>query len=173
MVKEDSEWVDLTNKQLHIEAGAGGSKKKLSLPFGPDIHAPVEPIPDNDWVGETWGLYWPDQEMEERAKQAEDPTKFIKKHYEAKTNDHPPADLQAKISENEIMTCPRDPTPPPPPRDPTPPPPVVLRKKKTPPPPPSVTVFDQDVDNDNSKWNWLRSSDKSAGRARFSLSIYW
>ena len=80
LVQEDSEWVDLTNKQLHIEAGAGGSKKKLSLPFGPDIHAPVEPIPDNDWVGETWGLYWPDQEMEERARQAEDPTKFIKVH---------------------------------------------------------------------------------------------
>ena len=60
MVKTDSEWVDLTNQQLHIEAGA--SKKKLSVPNGPDIHAPVEPIPDNDWVGETWGLYWPDQE---------------------------------------------------------------------------------------------------------------
>ena len=68
-----------------------------------------------------------------------------------------------------------------------------MRKKRTPSPKPApVTVFDtprQDVDNDNSKWSWLRSSkedpvtkvmfshfrsgDKSAGKARFSLSIYW
>ena len=26
-------------------------------------HKAVEPIPDRDWVGETWGLYWPDLEV--------------------------------------------------------------------------------------------------------------
>ena len=74
MVKSDAEWVDLSNKQLEIEATV--VKKKLSgVTNGPDIHAPLEPIPDNDWTGETWGLFWPDQEMEEKS---EDPTKYIK-----------------------------------------------------------------------------------------------
>jgi len=81
MVKSDAEWVDLSNKQLEIEATV--VKKKLSgVTNGPDIHAPLEPIPDNDWTGETWGLFWPDQEMEEKS---EDPTKYIKKHYEDKS----------------------------------------------------------------------------------------
>merc|ERR1719367_566194 len=63
-----------SNKQLEIEATV--VKKKLSgVTNGPDIHAPLEPIPDNDWTGETWGLFWPDQEMEEKS---EDPTKYIK-----------------------------------------------------------------------------------------------
>ena len=72
MVKSETDWVGETNKQLHIEAS---KTKKLSVPNGPDIHSPVEPIPDNDWTGETWGLFWPDQEMEEKS---EDPTKYIK-----------------------------------------------------------------------------------------------
>ena len=105
------------------------------------------------------------------------------------------------MSSVDVLTCPRPktPTPPPPPKPqvkPQPPPPqpapaVVMRKKKTlPPPPPLETVFEQkEVNGDNSKWSWLRynvqftillinylnsrSEDKSAGRARFSLSIYW
>ena len=75
MVNADSEWVNKTNAQLHIEAGGVRQTKKLSAPNGLDIHSPVEPIPDNDWTGETWGLFWPDQEMEEKS---EDPTKYIK-----------------------------------------------------------------------------------------------
>merc|ERR1712018_700722 len=127
MVKDDSEWVDLTNKQLHIE----GAKKKLSLPFGPDIHAPVEPIPDNDWVGETWGLFWPDQELEDKS---EDPTKFVKKHYEDKNKkaSHPPANLKASMSSVDVLTCPRPKTPTPPP----PPPPKPQVKPQPPPPQP-------------------------------------
>jgi len=185
MVTKDSEWVDATNKQLDAEAGKKNSvSKKLSFTDGLDIHAPVEPIPDNDWVGETWGLFWPDQELEDKS---EDPTKFVKKHYEDKTKkaSHPPANLKASMSSVDVLTCPRPktPTPPPPPKPqvkPQPPPPqpapaVVMRKKKTlPPPPPLETVFEQkEVNGDNSKWSWLRSEDKSAGRARFSLSIYW
>merc|ERR1712227_329689 len=120
MVKSDAEWVDLSNKQLEIEATVGGVKKKLSgVTNGPDIHAPIEPIPDNDWTGETWGLFWPDQEMEERS---EDPTKYIKKHYEDKTKQvkHPPADLTAETTSVTVLTCPRPKTPTP---TPTPPPP--------------------------------------------------
>ena len=76
MVTKDSEWVNATNKQLDAEAGKKNSvSKKLSFTDGLDIHAPVEPIPDNDWVGETWGLFWPDQELEDKS---EDPTKFVK-----------------------------------------------------------------------------------------------
>ena len=40
-----------------------------------DIHAPLDPVPDNDWVGETWGLFWPDTELEDKS---EDPNKYIK-----------------------------------------------------------------------------------------------
>ena len=74
MVSSD-QWVDATNKQLSIEAGGGQVSRKVSADNGPDIHAPVEPVPDNDWVGETWGLFWPDQELENNS---EDPTKYIK-----------------------------------------------------------------------------------------------
>ena len=86
--------------------------------------------------------------------------------------------------------------PPPPPAAPRARCPAPVRAPVVPAPAP-VTVFDppppQDVDNDNSKWSWLRSGshltsqsdrekwivflfrsgDKSAGKARFSLSIYW
>ena len=51
-----SEWVDKTTEQLRAEGAVttGGKTpaKKLSAADGcPDIHAPVEPVPDNDWVG--------------------------------------------------------------------------------------------------------------------------
>ena len=50
-----SEWVDKTTEQLRAEGAVttGGKTpaKKLSAADGcPDIHAPVEPVPDNDWV---------------------------------------------------------------------------------------------------------------------------
>ena len=87
MVKSDAEWVDLSNKQLEIEATGAGAKKKLSgVSNGPDVHAPIEPIPDNDWTGETWGLFWPDQEMEEKS---EDPTKYIKVTHHTCMSSHP------------------------------------------------------------------------------------
>ena len=51
-----SEWVDKTTEQLRAEGavttGGKTTAKKLSAADGcPDIHAPVEPVPDNDWVG--------------------------------------------------------------------------------------------------------------------------
>ena len=75
------QWVDATKQQLDLEGAGGGqvSRKVSAADHGPDIHAPVEPIPDNDWVGETWGLFWPDQELENNS---EDPTKYIKVSHE-------------------------------------------------------------------------------------------
>ena len=73
MVKSNTDWVDASQNQLVLEAGA--KVKKTSVESGLAINAPLEPIPDNDWQGETWGLFWPDQEMEEKS---EDPTKYIK-----------------------------------------------------------------------------------------------
>ena len=68
-------------------------------------------------------------------------------------------------------------TPPPPPA-----PVVKLRPKKEPEPPkpklkspPRLEVFEGpvDINNDNSKWGWMRAEDKSADKARFRLSIFW
>ena len=102
MVKSDAEWVDLSNQQLEIEATVGGVKKKLSgVTNGPDIHAPIEPIPDNDWTGETWGLFWPDQEMEEKS---EDPTKYIKVIYNVGHTSHHIITLVHEAN-NELSYC--------------------------------------------------------------------
>ena len=73
MVKSNTDWVEASQDQLALEAGARA--KKVSLESGLAINAPLEPIPDNDWQGETWGLFWPDQELEDKS---EDPTKYIK-----------------------------------------------------------------------------------------------
>ena len=35
----------------------------------------MDPVPDQDWGGETWGLFWPDTELEDKS---EDPNKYIK-----------------------------------------------------------------------------------------------
>jgi len=155
--------IEMTQKQFDIEAASAKSTSGVS---GQNVHPPIEPVPDNDWVGETWGLFWPDlHEFDELKEESE---KYLKKHYDDKKSvDHPPADMLADASLVEALICPKPKTPTPPP---PPPPAVVLRPKKEPAP----TVFEpSDVDNDNSKWSWMRSSDKSAGKARFSLSIYW
>merc|ERR1711902_412531 len=75
--------------------------------IGLNIYAPLEPIPDNDWVGETWGLFWPDLEEFEELK--ENPEKFLKKHYEdkSKVEWHPPPNLTAKTSSVDVLTAPK------------------------------------------------------------------
>ena len=50
-----SEWVDKTTEQLRAEGAVttGGktpAKKRSAADGCPDIHAPVEPVPDNGWV---------------------------------------------------------------------------------------------------------------------------
>lgn len=159
---KEEKWVDMTQKQIEIEASSG---KKATEP-GQNVHPALEPVPDTDWVGGTWGLFWPD--LEEFDELKEDPEKYIKKHYEDKnTEAHPAADLTAEILVTELLTCPKQKTPPPPPPE------VVLLPKKPEVVIPADVFESNDVDNDNSKWAWMRSGDKSAGRARASLSIYW
>ena len=75
MVNPKADWVDASQSQLVLEGRSGQKSKKISQDNGLEVNAPLDPIPDNDWQGETWGLFWPDQEMEERS---EDPTKYIK-----------------------------------------------------------------------------------------------
>ena len=75
MVKSKTDWVEASQEQLVVEGKGGVRRGKISQDLGLDVQPALEPIPDNDWTGETWGLFWPDQEMEERS---EDPTKYIK-----------------------------------------------------------------------------------------------
>ena len=75
MVNPKADWVDASQSQLELEGRSVQRSKKISQDSGFEVNAPLDPIPDNDWQGETWGLFWPDQEMEERS---EDPTKYIK-----------------------------------------------------------------------------------------------
>ena len=75
MVKSKTDWVEASQEQLVVEGKGGVRRSKISHDLGLDVQPALEPIPDNDWTGETWGLFWPDQELEERS---EDPTKYIK-----------------------------------------------------------------------------------------------
>ena len=75
MVKSKTDWVEASQDQLVVEGRGGERTAKISLDLGLEVQPALEPIPDNDWTGETWGLFWPDQEMEEKS---EDPTKYIK-----------------------------------------------------------------------------------------------
>merc|ERR1711981_713149 len=180
--KSNEELVSKTQEQILKDAAKGGGGSNI----GTDgIHEPVEPVPDVDWVGETWGLFWPDIENEMEEKK-EDPSKYLKKHYPdpKQAKDHPPPTEKATISDPVApILCPEAPKPVVK-KEATPPPaPVVkLRPKKEPEPPkpklkspPRLEVFEGpvDIDDDNSKWGWMRAEDKSASKARFRLSIFW
>merc|ERR1712243_94368 len=181
---EEEHIVRKTTQQIKKEAAAASCQGQPGTSVG-GVHPPVEPVPDVDWVGETWGLYWPDIEGEIEEKK-EDPEKYLKKHYPDNSAEgaHPPATETAVFIEApSVLQCAKEPTPPPVPKEATPPP-VKLRPKKVMAPPPEkkeplpepkLEVFSgpKDIDNDNSKWNWMRSSDESASTARFRLSIFW
>merc|ERR1712062_939142 len=112
-----------TLDQLQVDAGKKGS---CDVVGGMIVHC-VEPIPDNDWRGETWGLYWSDYEDEMRLLLEESTDKYIIKHQEDK---HPPL-RQHQVT---ILQCPQSVNPPPPaPSKPTPAPSK---------PPPSVKLTD-------------------------------
>ena len=59
MAKSKKKWVALSKDQLQLES-AGSSLKMVGEK---KIHC-AEPIPDNDWVGGTWGLFFSDYEDE-------------------------------------------------------------------------------------------------------------
>jgi hypothetical protein len=70
------------------------------------IHS-VEPIPDHDWVGGTWGLFFSDYEDELRELLEEDAEKYITTHIEETGKPY--------VLEIDVLTCPskpRTPTPP-------------------------------------------------------------
>ena len=58
-----AEWVERTERELAREAGERDGEGGGGEGWTP--HPPVHPIPDNDWVGETWGLYFSDMDLEE------------------------------------------------------------------------------------------------------------
>ena len=59
-----ADWVEKTQKEISKEAaereGGGGLVGGVWTP-----HPPVNLIPDNDWVGETWGVYFSDYDVDE------------------------------------------------------------------------------------------------------------
>merc|ERR1712243_301816 len=111
-----------TTQQIKKEAAAASCQGQ-GLTVG-GVHPPVEPVPDVDWVGETWGLYWPDVEGEIEEKK-EDPDKSAE-------GAHPPATETAVFIEApSVLQCAKEPTPPPVPKEATTPP---VPKEATPPP---------------------------------------
>merc|ERR1712055_775057 len=136
----------------------GESSKSSCKYIGDKVVHCAEPIPDNDWVGETWGLYFSDYEEELLGLIEHDTDKYIKKHPEDKIN--------PRIFEVKVLTCEREekapeivkaPTPP----IAKPPPPKVKEKSPeivkaptpeplklaTPPPPPPPEIPQWLVDN--------------------------
>jgi len=59
MAKSKKKWVSLTQEKLEAESSKSSCKY-----IGDKVVHCAEPIPDNDWVGETWGLYFSDYEEE-------------------------------------------------------------------------------------------------------------
>jgi hypothetical protein len=62
-VRQWAAWVERTEQELALEAGGRAGREGGAEPWVP--HPPVLPIPDNDWVGETWGLYFSDIDLDE------------------------------------------------------------------------------------------------------------
>jgi len=89
MAKSKKNWVSLTQEKLQKES----SKTSCKYVGDKVVHC-AEPIPDNDWVGETWGLYFSDYEEELLRLIEHDPDKYIKKHPEDKIT---PIAFEAKI----------------------------------------------------------------------------
>lgn len=53
------DWVERTRLELQAESTGRNTASQPGLA----IQGPLEPVPDNDWAGETWGLFWPDTEQ--------------------------------------------------------------------------------------------------------------
>jgi len=134
-IRKWADWVERTQEQIVKEAELRSERGEGGGGWRP--HPPVELIPDNDWQGETWGLYFSDIDIEGIQ---EDPEKLVTKHCPD------PEDITNLLVEvtpaPESLLCPAPklPTPPPPPsvKELTPPPPPPPVKKLTPPPPPPV-----------------------------------
>merc|ERR1712013_814969 len=94
MAKSKKQWVSMTQEKLQAES----SKSSCKYVGDKVVHC-AEPIPDNDWVGGTWGLYFSDYEEELLGLIEHDTDKYIKKHPQDKIN--------PCIFEVQILTCER------------------------------------------------------------------
>jgi len=103
MVRTKKQIINQTVDQLQVEA----EKKGLCnvTESGQIIHK-VEPIPDHDWKGETWGLYWSDYEDELRELIEENTEKYIKKHPDDKCKSR-----ILVVTSHQCPVRPRSPTP--------------------------------------------------------------
>ena len=103
MARSKKKWVALSQEQLQLESASSSAK----MVGENHIHS-VEPIPDHDWVGGTWGLFFSDYEDELRELLEEDAEKYITTHIEETGKPY--------VLEIDVLTCPskpRTPTPPP------------------------------------------------------------
>ena len=94
MTKSKKQWVSITQEKLQAESSKSSCKY-----VGDKVVHLAESIPDNDWVGETWGLYFSDYEEELLGLIEHDTDKYIKKHPQDKINPF--------IIEVKILTCER------------------------------------------------------------------
>ena len=63
-----ADWVEKTQREIAKEGTGckereGGGGQREAGVWKP--HPPVNLIPDNDWVGETWGVYFSDFDVDE------------------------------------------------------------------------------------------------------------
>jgi hypothetical protein len=93
MARSKKKWVALSQEQLQLESAASSAK----MVGENEIHS-VEPIPDHDWVGGTWGLFWSDYEDELRELLEKDTESYIKEHQEDK--------VMPETEEVNILSCP-------------------------------------------------------------------
>merc|ERR1711936_353982 len=101
MAKSKKKWVALSTDQLNLESTNQASSCKM---VGDHVIHCVEPIPDKDWVGETWGLYFSDYEDELMELLEQDTEKYITKHEEEI--------FDTNCTEVDICNCPaKDKTP--------------------------------------------------------------
>jgi len=122
MAKSKKKWVALSTDQLNLESTNQASSCKM---VGDHVIHCVEPIPDTDWVGETWGLYFSDYEDELMELLEQDTEKYITKQPEYKIN--------PRINEVKVLSCPaKNKTPPPAPCKEKSPPPAPKKKAPVP-----------------------------------------
>ena len=93
MARSKKKWVALSQEQLQLESASSSAK----MVGENEIHS-AEPIPDHDWVGGTWGLFWSDYEDELRELLEKDTEKYIKEHQEDK--------VMPETKEVNILSCP-------------------------------------------------------------------
>ena len=60
-----ADWVEKTQAEISKEAGERDGSEGVVEGGVWTPHPPVNLIPDNDWVGETWGVYFSDFDVDQ------------------------------------------------------------------------------------------------------------